>query len=77
MCSSCEVLTINGVLCHETGCPDAWKDYTRKCKECGQLFKPANKLQDCCSHSCEIHYNNISCDCEDCNPDEETESNVN
>lgn len=26
MCDSCEVLTINGVYCHELGCPEAWKD---------------------------------------------------
>jgi hypothetical protein len=70
MCSSCEVLTINGVLCHETGCPDAWNDVTRECKWCGQSFKPENKLQDCCSHSCEMAYNNLSCNCEECNPDD-------
>ena len=38
MCQSCEVLNINGVNCHEIGCPDAWKDYTRECKECGVVM---------------------------------------
>lgn len=25
-CDGCTPLMINGVLCHETGCPYAWKD---------------------------------------------------
>ena len=39
-CQSCEVLCINGVNCHEHGCPDKWKDEERECMECGQKFKP-------------------------------------
>jgi hypothetical protein len=46
MCQSCEALTINGVLCHEHGCPDAWRDYKRKCAWCGQEFIPENKYQN-------------------------------
>lgn len=57
MCSSCEVLTINGVLCHETGCPDSWKDEQRECKWCGTMFKPEDKHQDCCDVSCAEAYN--------------------
>lgn len=30
LCSQCEVLVINGVACHEIGCPNATKD----CKGC-------------------------------------------
>jgi hypothetical protein len=26
-CSQCEALVINGVACHETGCPNARKDH--------------------------------------------------
>ena len=52
MCDSCEVLTINGVKCHETGCPDAWKEYEVECKWCGTKFKPETKGQDCCSEEC-------------------------
>jgi hypothetical protein len=29
---------INGVLCHESGCPDAWKDYPKECRCCGRKF---------------------------------------
>ena len=25
-CDGCAILSINGVLCHETGCPDSWRD---------------------------------------------------
>jgi len=71
MCSSCEVLTINGVLCHELGCPDAWRDYTRECKWCGTEFTPEDKHQDCCSHSCTMNYLSIECDCTECTGDTE------
>ena len=27
MCQQCETVHINGVKCHEQGCPDAWMDY--------------------------------------------------
>jgi hypothetical protein len=66
MCHSCEVLTINGVLCHEIGCPDSYKDEKRSCKWCGADFKPETKDQDCCSHSCSVAYHNTGCDCEEC-----------
>ena len=56
MCNSCEALMINGVLCHETGCPEAWKDYVRECKWCGQEFKPEEKWQKCCSEDCAEAY---------------------
>ena len=25
-CDGCAIININGVLCHERGCPDAWRD---------------------------------------------------
>jgi len=51
-CNSCEALTINGVYCHEIGCPDAWRDYKNECKECGTLFTPDYKGQQYCDDSC-------------------------
>ena len=63
LCDSCEVLYINGVKCHEQGCPDAWKDYERECTECGGKFKPDDKDQltcDDCYEEENIDY------CEDC-----------
>jgi hypothetical protein len=52
MCNSCEVLNINGVNCHESGCPDAWMDYSKECKWCGSSFKPEEEYQECCCDSC-------------------------
>lgn len=25
-CDGCNLMIINGILCHEQGCPDAWRD---------------------------------------------------
>jgi len=47
---------INGVLCHETGCPDAWMDYKRECKWCGQEFTPEHRNQECCDYECQQAY---------------------
>jgi hypothetical protein len=55
-CDQCDAIFINGKLCHEIGCPDSWKDYAIECKECGTLFIPAERYQDCCSESCSEMY---------------------
>lgn len=34
-CDGCNPFMINGVLCHETGCPESWRDYMAECSECG------------------------------------------
>lgn len=52
----CEKLVINGVLTHEEGCPEAWRDYDRECKWCGQKFRPQSRFQDCCSDECAEAY---------------------
>ena len=52
-CEQCEIAVINGVCCHELGCPLAWQDEIRECKECGQEFEPEHKNQrwcDDCGH---------------------------
>lgn len=56
MCINCEALMINGVLCHETGCPDAWRDYPRECDFCGGEFVPESRWQNCCSDTCYAAY---------------------
>ena len=48
MCNSCQALMINGIHCHETGCPDSWKDYQNECYECGQELKPEHRGQMIC-----------------------------
>lgn len=56
MCESCEVVIINGCVCHEIGCPDAWRYYERTCKWCGIDFTPTAKEQDCCCEDCAEAY---------------------
>lgn len=51
-CGSCDAVYINGVLCHESGCPDAWKDQVRECKFCGCDFIPEEPMQECCDENC-------------------------
>ena len=74
MCDSCEVVRINGVLCHEAGCPEAYKDEVRGCKWCSQKFKPIQPHQTCCSHTCTVAYYNLPCGCEECNPPQEDDN---
>ena len=57
-CDSCEALVINNVICHETGCPDAWTDEMRECKWCGRSFKPEEKSQKFCDSDCAEAYHN-------------------
>ncbi len=47
-CRSCQLARINGIVCHETGCPDAWRDEERECKECGCDFEPDSRWQTHC-----------------------------
>lgn len=47
-CDGCQVLTINGVLTHEIGCPHAWKDYPKTCIECNRDFYHPSKYQRTC-----------------------------
>ncbi len=43
-CSQCEALVINGIACHETGCPNA----THECKGCNeQIPIRQTYCQDC------------------------------
>ena len=45
---------INGLFCHESGCPTAWKHQKVACKECGCDFIRESKNQ---------------CNCPDCTRD--------
>lgn len=56
MCKSCQAVRINGVLCHEKNCPDAWQDYTKECKFCGTEFKPEERNQEFCCEECYCNY---------------------
>lgn len=50
-CAQCQLVRINGLLCHEIGCPAAYKDYVYTCP-CGTDFRPKYSRQRWC-HSCE------------------------
>lgn len=51
-CDSCEMVSINGMACHETGCPDAWRDKVVECRWCGTMFVPEYRHQTTCSRDC-------------------------
>ncbi len=56
-CDACNVLSIQGIACHETGCPRSHIDpvtgdpYRVACFECGYEFVPDNSSQRVC-HGC-------------------------
>jgi hypothetical protein len=47
-CDGCSPSMINGVLCHESGCPDAWRDKAVACFECGCDFYPFQRGERTC-----------------------------
>ena len=47
-CNGCNPVMINGVFCHEAGCPDEWRDYARACRVCGFDFYPHERFQNIC-----------------------------
>ena len=65
-CSSCQLLRINGVVCHEIGCPEAWRDDTRTCPECGGVFAPEYRDDKFCSECCAANYAGHECRCDAC-----------
>lgn len=56
-CTACEAAVINGVYCHEQGCPEAWRDEVRECGWCGAEFKPESRDQLFCEDSCGEAFN--------------------
>lgn len=55
-CDSCQMISINGIACHETGCKEAWRDETRECAWCGSRFKPKERGQRTCDEGCADAY---------------------
>ena len=50
---------IQGVRCHEHGCPDAWQDENRECSWCGSEFQPEGRWQAFDDDTCYASYNNL------------------
>ena len=48
MCEHCDCVRINGIKCHEHGCPVAWKDEIRECRACEDTFAPISRDQVYC-----------------------------
>jgi hypothetical protein len=69
MCDRCQMLMINGIPCHETGCPEAWRDQERICQWCGQPFTPDSPRQRECSDECAAAFRGH--DVEPVSPEEE------
>lgn len=61
-CQSCQLLRINGVVCHEDGCPDEWQTEIRECKECGSTFKPEHRGDQWCHEDCRAMYYGLPMD---------------
>ncbi len=43
-CSQCEAVCINGVACHEIGCPNR----TAECEECGDVIPHWQRICESC-----------------------------
>lgn len=55
-CDGCDVTTINGIICHETGCPEAWRDELIECEWCGHEFYPSEAGTRFCCEDCAESY---------------------
>lgn len=49
-CDDCTPSMINGVLCHEQGCRDAWRDYKVECRSCFDDFYRSERFQVLCDN---------------------------
>jgi len=62
MCMSCQACNVNGIPCHEAGCPDMhlhpWTGEMnpKECNWCGSEFTPGNNSQTVCDESCAEAY---------------------
>lgn len=48
-CDGCNIQVVNGVVCHEQGCPYVFKDRKIECSICGFDFYPEDMFQNICS----------------------------
>jgi hypothetical protein len=46
-CDQCDSATINGVFCHEFGCPNK-NPPAFECRECGSMFDNQQECYECC-----------------------------
>jgi len=55
-CDQCQIVRINGIPCHETGCPDSWDGATGECENCGCEFELTHRGHSFCDDSCAASY---------------------
>jgi hypothetical protein len=55
-CPSCQLARIQGIVCHETGCPDRHLFTFTSCLWCGQRCKARRDGRRFCSGSCYRSY---------------------
>jgi hypothetical protein len=72
-CDQCDVLVINNVICHEHGCPNAWRDSIVECGWCGKKFSPDFSDQHFCDEECLNAYYGIETGYEELEDDETVE----
>ena len=61
-CDGCSPSSVNGILCHEQGCPDRWRDIPKECTECGAEFYTNSRHQRMCSVCMEDSFDRAHCD---------------
>lgn len=80
-CNQCEAAMINGVYCHESGCPNQDKKYNAEseswesvfeCSECGSEYDSAESAGECCQSGFDYVMESIDLEDEDEDEDEET-----
>ena len=64
-CSNCQPSAVNGHLCHEQGCSEAWKDAVHTCKWCGSKFDPEEANQEFCDRNCRATFHGVEDDNDD------------
>lgn len=48
-CDGCTPCMVNGILTHESGCPESWRDYPAECRGCGcAFFRESSDERYCC-----------------------------
>lgn len=77
-CDACQMQVIQGLPCHEAGCPEAWADEIRECEWCGSAFMAFTREKEstCCSCCCDAAYYGFACDCPSCTELNSEDTNV-
>jgi len=72
-CDGCSPSMVNGILCHEHGCPEKWRDTEYECYWCGTDYLPQSEPGHLklCSDECYRAYMGFEDDYNDYYDDDE------